>query len=614
MKKILLILVILNSGLVIFPLSAQEQLFPLSINNVLATQQNSSSGIMRLSAINDTLILPFIDDFSRPGNYPYEGLWLDSNVYINNNYTKRPVTIGIATFDGLNQNGQPYHPSSTVDSIADVLTSRPINLIVPSGDTSVWISFFYQPQGLGDVPETGDSLILQFKDTSNTWTTIWSVKGQADTAFQRVNIRITNPVYLFNGFQFRFYNIATVNGNRDHWNLDYVTLLKNTIANAPILDNALIRPQSSLLTEYSAMPYPHYKSLSSQLAAMKTSIEDTIYNIDYGQTSYTTAADISQNGTTLFSGSNFASTLTSQVYIPFSIPMNSFAFPVQNQDTADFLVRSYFSQNGVETNSFNDTSYYTQHFHNYYAYDDGSAEVAYGLTGSQDVSLAVRFDVKMLDTLRGVQIYFNPTGVNITNKLFQLTAWSNIDIATNQSTELFREINQKPDSFDGINAFKTFLFTNTIVVNPGPVWVGFIQNEPQTLYGVGFDRNTDSHDKVAVRLAGSWLPSGVYGSLMIRPLFGKRISGVSVEETAALRPEFSVSPNPANGKFHLAFNNPAQKKFHLQLFDCLGSIISEEKITGSGDFDISGFSAGIYMVRLSDETAKTFSVRKLVIN
>ena len=366
MKKILLILVILNSGLVIFPLSAQEQLFPLSINNVLATQQNSSSGIMRLSAINDTLILPFIDDFSRPGNYPYEGLWLDSNVYINNNYTKRPVTIGIATFDGLNQNGQPYHPSSTVDSIADVLTSRPINLIVPSGDTSVWISFFYQPQGLGDVPETGDSLILQFKDTSNTWTTIWSVKGQADTAFQRVNIRITNAVYLFNGFQFRFYNIATVNGNRDHWNLDYVTLLKNTIANAPILDNALIRPQSSLLTEYSAMPYPHYKSLSSQLAAMKTSIEDTIYNIDYGQTSYTTAADISQNGTTLFSGSNFASTLTSQVYIPFSIPMNSFAFPVQNQDTADFLVRSYFSQNGVETNSFNDTSYYTQHFHNIY--------------------------------------------------------------------------------------------------------------------------------------------------------------------------------------------------------------------------------------------------------
>ena len=31
------------------------------------------------------------------------------------------------------------------------------------------MSFFYQPQGLGDIPESGDSLIVEFRDTSGDW-------------------------------------------------------------------------------------------------------------------------------------------------------------------------------------------------------------------------------------------------------------------------------------------------------------------------------------------------------------------------------------------------------------------------------------------------------------
>ncbi len=591
---------------------AQEFLLPLTYNEQLLNQQHRSAELMRLSMIDDTLVLPFIDDFSRPGMYPFDSLWLDSGVFINNNYTALPITIGIATFDGLNQYGRPYNYLATIDSVADVLTSRPIDLVVPPGDTSVWLSFFYQPQGLGDVPESNDSLILQFRDTGGVWNHIWAAAGHADTVFQRVNIRITDPIYLYKGFQFRFYNIATVNGNRDQWNLDYVSLLKNTVENAPILDNALVHPQISLLTEFTAMPYPHYKSLSSPLAAMKTSIEDTIYNIDYGQTSYTPGADISYNGSVLFSGSTFASTLTPQTYIPFSIPLNNFSFPIVSDDTADFVVKSYFSQTGIESNSFNDTSYLTQKFHNYYAYDDGSAEAHFALTGSNDVSLAVRYDVKMQDTLRGVQIYFNPSGVNVTNKLFQLTVWSNIDVATNASTELYREINQKPDSFDGINIFKTFLFNSTIVVGPGPIWVGFIQNESQTLYGVGFDRNTDSHDKVAVRFAGNWVQSNIVGSVMVRPLFGKRISGVGVSELAGAT-SFSVYPNPTGGKFLLNFE-PSGKKYHYGIFDLIGNLIREKSIDSPEYVDVSDLSKGIYLVRLTDGAAKTSSVQKLILN
>jgi len=84
--------------------------------------------------------------------------------------------------------------------------------------------FLYQPGGLGDEPESPDSLGLEFKDSLNEWHHIWSVPGRPDTAFQRVNFHVNDTNYLYAGFQFRFYNYATVNGNRDHWNLDYVIL------------------------------------------------------------------------------------------------------------------------------------------------------------------------------------------------------------------------------------------------------------------------------------------------------------------------------------------------------------------------------------------------------
>ncbi|MBP6532782.1 MAG: hypothetical protein KA285_05830, partial [Bacteroidia bacterium] len=273
-------------SLVSFVTSAQESTIPLGTNPVLIEASKAiknSSAISRSSAIDDTLILPFVDDFSRPGVYPFDSLWMDSSVFINTNYGDLPTTIGVATFDGLNQHGLPHNPAATQDSIGDNLTSRPIDLGVLSGDTSIWMSFFYQPQGLGDVPETRDSLVLQFRDTGGVWNNVWALQGKADTAFQRANIHVLDAKYFYRGFQFRFYNIATVNGNRDHWNLDYVILRRFGAPNDSILDNALIYPQKSLLTEFTAMPYPHYKSLGAQIpAAMKTDLTDTMYTINYG--------------------------------------------------------------------------------------------------------------------------------------------------------------------------------------------------------------------------------------------------------------------------------------------------------------------------------------------
>ena len=594
---------------------SQEFLFPLYGNPELS-RNSSSNAMLRVSAINDTLTLPFEDDFSRPGMYPFDSLWLDSGVYINNNYTALPITIGIATFDGLNQFGSPYHPSSSQDSIADVLTSRPLDLgVIAPGDTTVWFSFYFQPQGLGDIPETEDSLVLQFKDSGEVWNTVWETKGRGDTDFARITLPVLETKYFFKGFQFRFYNIATVNGNRDHWNIDFVRLKKNSSPTDSISDNALLRPLGSLLTEFSSMPYPHYKALSSQLAAMKTTWEDTITNIKYGNpgTSYTAQAEITQNGNPLFTASGFFSTPVQNVLVPFSFPLNSFTYPIQSTDSAEFLVKSFFSQSGVASNSFNDTSYYIQKFYNYYSYDDGSAELSYGLTGSQNVSLALKYDVKIQDTLRGIEIYFNPTGENVANKLFQLVIWQYIDEVSNQDSVLYRMINQKPDTFDGINAFKTYLLDTLLLVGPGTVWIGVIQNDPQVLFGYGFDKNTDAHDKVLYRVTGDWLNSSINGTLMMRPLFGRTISAISVYEMENPEFPFSVFPNPAEEKVRLQFDDTNGNQFRFELMDCLGNVILKNKIVDSEEIDISPMSSGFYFLRLINTTKNMSSVRKLIV-
>ena len=46
--------------------------------------------------------VPFIDDFSYDSSFPDTILWKDNSVFVNKNYGVNPITIGVATFDGLN--------------------------------------------------------------------------------------------------------------------------------------------------------------------------------------------------------------------------------------------------------------------------------------------------------------------------------------------------------------------------------------------------------------------------------------------------------------------------------------------------------------------------------
>ena len=55
--------------------------------------------------------MPILDDFSYNSYFPDNLLWEDSAVFVNRSFPINPVTIGVATFDGLNADGK-WGPSS----------------------------------------------------------------------------------------------------------------------------------------------------------------------------------------------------------------------------------------------------------------------------------------------------------------------------------------------------------------------------------------------------------------------------------------------------------------------------------------------------------------------
>ena len=70
----------------------------------------------------------------------------------------------------------------------------------------------------------------------------------------------------------------------------------------------------------------------------------------------------------------------------------------------------------------NDTLYHIQNFHFHFAYDDGTAESAYGINVN-GAKLAYEFKLNRPDTLRAVQMYFPQMLDTLNDVDFYLTVW-----------------------------------------------------------------------------------------------------------------------------------------------------------------------------------------------
>ncbi len=573
--------------------SAQEVLTPLKYNPTLKMQGLDLS--LRIATTLDTFNLPFIDDFSKTMVVPDHQKWTDRRVFINRDFPVNPPTIGVATFDGLDELGNPYNISSPNNyGISDFLSSQALDLSGNSASDSLYFSFFYQPQGLGEMPDPADSLVLQFLDTGGNWIRQWSTPGLTNRPFQQVLISVSNPIFFHGGFRFRFFNYSSLTGNLDHWHLDYVYLNIGRTQNDSLLsDVAHASNPVQFLKRYREMPWDQFLVLGN--AQLVDSHSVVARNLGPARnTQYRYELFDLENNTSLFGTQALNFNFNSLTDNVFSYPM--FTLPSTPATKATFEVRYLLTANPDISRS-NDTLRHIQKFRNYYAYDDGTAEYGYGLN-LPTANLAMKFVLSKPDSIRAVQMFFTQIAQSAFNELFALRIWSSLtEPGTSNPTNLIYEKTfLRPTSQDSINFFQTIFLDSAIAVSD-TFYVGWAQGS-SNLLNIGLDRNTPANRNLFFNVTGSWQRSNIQGAVMIRPLMQGPLFPVS---TPALTREikFSMYPNPTNGMVRLVLDT--NEDFNYQILDLQGRVVAQETVFGGQkELNVSNLANGLYLVQVSN--------------
>jgi len=570
----------------------------------------------------DTVSLPFIDDFSyySQSSHPDSRLWMDNNVYINNDYPILPPSNGVATFDALDADGNVY--KSTLSTFpADVLTSSPIDLGV-NGLNNVYLSFFYQPQGYGDAPESGDSLILQFKTPDEKWRTVWNTEGVAIHPFKQVLLPV-NGEYLYKGFQFRFMNLVSLEqdqfnlgrkGNADHWHIDYVRLDRNrSETDTAILDVAIVAPMKSLISGYQSIPWDQLRyAMSSTLEPRIEMTYRNNNNIGHSVFRNFSVTDVYRNITSLIRGN--AENIDADEIMTFKqdIP---FPFRTTLVDSALFEFKGYLETDQRDRKE-NDTVRFYQFFKNYFARDDGTPENGYGFSGynAQRCAVACRYESFTSDSLQAIQIYFNPTANNETAKYrFKIAVWR--DDNGRPGERIYISTTEYSPKKTG--QFVSYTLGEAIhVTQVTKYWIGWVQVTSGFL-NVGFDRNYNDKGNLWYNTGSAWHQDVNEGTLMIRPVMGKRKDfPTSVELPATVaNTRLKVYPNPASQYIRIELEtseNVVSTDYDVELYGITGQLHFRAPFTGN-QIDVSGFDSGIYLVRVIHRKSGIAQTQKVTI-
>lgn len=606
-------------------LSAKTQvvLSPLEENPTLISFKETLAQKNFQVCSTQILSLPFFDDFANNPNayHPNCAKWQDNHAFINDNMAYAPPSIGTATLDGLDPSGRPYDKTADPNSAfpADTLTSQIIDLNGKTAANNIILSYFYQAQGFADRPESGDSLFIEFLDSSSTWQRIKAYDGisnavsQLDTPrFMQDFVILDDNKYFHDSFQFRFRNLAAICGNNDHWHIDHVYLDENrSDTTAPVYysDICYTSVPMSALKKYTAIPWRHFKSsLWNDTLRMRTfnhssqsgtldrtyTIEDTsdlgnyLMNVATPSFNYLPSPNIRDSYDTILTGAFGA-------FNPIGPTQLLSRYSIDNPTA--------FQGNPLFVNS--DTAYRYTTLDNYFAYDDGTPEMRAFLQGI-GTQLAVQFQTTVDDTLRGIYFHLpHYINRNAEDDFINVKVWVN-----NLQNEVFsRDILRlryvggfggmyyvELADFAGITA-PIALAANTTF------YVGW-QQASTVPVPVGVDRSIDRDDVTYVKVGGNaWQNTDINCAVMVRPL-------LSLEENPVLIPtenyenrtkiSLNIFPNPSAGIFNLGCDAcNAENNYSLDIYNSLGQKIISESLTNQLDLNI--YPAGIYFVQLKDD-------------
>ncbi|WP_299823550.1 T9SS type A sorting domain-containing protein [uncultured Pontibacter sp.] len=580
---------------------AQAVLMPL-----LEEQRQPESIHVALRQTAAPLALPFFDDFATAAIAPDPNKWLNGGVYINNRYAQEPITKNVASFDGLNANGQPYAPGSVGAGASDTLTSQPILIgnLVPSD--SVYLSFYWQSGGLGDIPDRTELvyLLAEFKDAAGNWQEVWRQNGTGEVSeFTQVFIGLREARYFHDDFQFRFRSIGLRNGLADVWNVDYIQLDKNRRKGQNTTrDIAISQSVSKLLKNYTAMPAVQFmQNMQGELA---TEVSATINNLG------SLPGAISWRGYIKKLNEAAADTFLRNQGL---IPANARQYTINGAPRIDNLTldkNGFTLQHGFRliTNEpdllerANDTTQRKTVFANYYAYDDGTAEAGFSFVGSSSTQVAQRFDLNQPDQLEAFRIYFPRVRTNLANTSIVFKVWSDNE---GLPGETLHQQSFQVQYSDTLNEFYEVQLSKLVPVT-GAFYIGWQQ--PGNLFlNVGFDRNElATGRRFLFTTLNNWSEdTQLQGALMMRPVLVGEALGLEEELEAA---RIKVFPNPsANGKIFIEGEYES-----LTVYTITSQQVHQQKYAANKPLNLSKLSPGLYTIRI--QTRKAIITKKIILN
>ncbi len=597
-----------------FAVNAQEFLYDAPV-----PKQNSNHFNKTQYQQKSSVTLPFFDDFSAEGTKPNTSLWQDDDVFINNNYAKGLPSIGVATFDAVDGKGEHYKNSYKVFR-ADKLTSQPINLQGADFD-SLWLSFYYQPQGFGNAPEPKDSLIVEFTVDGKTWKKIWGVAGADFQTFCEKDLKLeiskvsdTNAFKLAmvkldttcksDKFQFRFVNYASLSGdynpsaavNCDNWNVDYVYLNDKRSANDTIFkDVAFVAPPNSFLRSLQSVPWSHYNAVQKkELSKVTLKIRNNYNNpFNVSQTEFI-FTDLKTNK--IIDSINITQLSAMPLInndIDWKFSSNPF-FDLKDEKELDVQFMSRLkTDDDYKQNNKTSKNYY---FRNYYAYDDGTAENAYGIESMQCM-VAYKFRSYVPDSLKAIRIYFLQTYPENEGLLaFSLCVWESDNGKPGKL--IFEDKGVEPIFTDELNKFAEFELSKSVSVD-GDFFIGWKQYDNKRI-NIGFDRNNNNRNKIFFNIDGSWKNTKFAGSLMMRPVLGYLTT--SIDESSdelSVKQKISIYPNPVVDEIHFKGINYTKTTF-VEVFTLQGQKILTKQLTDDV-LNVSALQSGVYVLFVKQE-------------
>ncbi len=574
-----------------------------SLNSVPYSAQQSQA----------TLSLPFWDDFSTASIVPSSNLWLSGNqVRISNGTGVNAPTINVAIFDGVDANGAPYNASSLINGKTDSLVSHPINLatLEASQADSVYLSFFWQVTGNGELPDEEDSLSLEFKTPDGTWRSVWSTTGGINLEtgeFFQENIKV-NSEYFSDTFQFKFQSYSRLSGAFDTWLLDYVYLNDSRYeADTAYLDRALTRKPSFLTAPYSAMPTEQFFANPSRYL-QETNVGFYNLNSSFQPIQFTTTVRelIANEQIEVLNDDRVANPL------PGAFERRTFTSPALSANLnaladslwleTSYVIRSgdnYFIERinpGVDTTfntnidyRLNDTVKVITVIDDYLAYDDGEPDFAAGIN-QRGGKLAYAYYVEGRALLTHIDINF--PFVQQAGEPIELYVWNNLN---NDPESILYQNSYSVLRPSSIGELRAYALETPIFVQD-TIYIGFEQGTNEFL-AVGLDKNIDSGDKMYYNVSGQWQENEfVTGSFLMRPRFDKETAANFEETDSGEARDIKLYPNPTEGI--LFFEGELE---NLSVFDNWGKVANYElsKVANGYTIDLSFNKKGIYLLRLS---------------